>query len=271
MSLSDQAATERVEHQALDAWFDSASTVATGRRAWTRQVVGDACCYVAADEPSILVNRVLGLGSSGRPPSSGQLAEIREIYADAGVARFFLHVVPDAIGPERHELLAEAGFQQYRGWMKFSRGSGDIRPITTDLSIRQIGPDSAEDFAAIAGPAFDFLPDFQPTLACLVNAPGWRVFMSFDGKTPAGTGAVFMRDGVAYLDFGATHPDFRRRGAQSGVLSARLQAAIDAGCHSVITMTGEAVPGDEQHSYRNIMRAGFAPLYLRENWIPADG
>ena len=111
--------------------------------------------------------------------------------------------------------------------MKFSRRSGDIQPITTDLSVRPIGSESAEDFAAIAGPAFDFLPDFQPALASLVDASGWRVFMSFDGKTPAGTGAVFMRDGVAYLDFGATH--------------------------------------------RNIVRAGFAPLYLRENWIPADG
>ena len=35
-------------------------------------------------------------------------------------------------------------------------------------------------------------------------------------------------------------------------------------------MTGEAVPGDAQHSYSNILRAGFAESYLRENWISAD-
>jgi hypothetical protein len=34
-------------------------------------------------------------------------------------------------------------------------------------------------------------------------------------------------------------------------------------------MTGEAVPGDDQHSYHNIERAGFEEAYLRENWIPA--
>lgn len=78
-----------------------------------------------------------------------------------------------------------------------------------------------------------------------------------------------MRDGVAYLDFGATHPDFRRRGGQTGVLNTRIHDALDAGCASIVTMTGEAVPGDEQHSYRNIQKAGFTEAYLRENWIPA--
>jgi hypothetical protein len=35
-------------------------------------------------------------------------------------------------------------------------------------------------------------------------------------------------------------------------------------------MTGEAVPGDPQHSYGNIVKAGFAEAYLRENWVPED-
>ena len=47
-----------------------------------------------------------------------------------------------------------------------------------------------------------------------------------------------------------------------------IRAALDAGCTSLVTMTGESVPGDEQHSYRNIERAGFEEAYLRENWIP---
>ena len=78
-----------------------------------------------------------------------------------------------------------------------------------------------------------------------------------------------MKDGIGYLDFGATHPDFRRRGGQTGILNTRITAALDAGCTSIVTMTGEAVPGDAQHSYSNIQRAGFEEAYLRENWIPA--
>ena len=50
-----------------------------------------------------------------------------------------------------------------------------------------------------------------------------------------------MKDGVGYLDFGATHPDFRRRGGQTALLNTRIKAALDAGCSSIVTMTGEAV------------------------------
>ena len=153
--------------------------------------------------------------------------------------------------------------------MKFERGIGEVSPVTTDLSIGRIGPESATDFASIVGNAFDFGAEFQPAIAALFYDPNWHLYMSFNGDQPAGTGGMYMQDGVAYLDFGATHPDFRRRGGQAGVLNTRIQAALDAGCSSIVTMTGEAVPGDEQHSYSNIQRAGFKEAYLRENWIPA--
>ncbi len=184
------------------------------------------------------------------------------------MSRFFLHVVPDLAGPRCETLLARSGYEKYRGWMKFERDTEDVRPVKTDLSIREVDAELADGFADIVGPAFDFQPGFHPAIAALLQARDWRIFMSFDGETPAGTGGLFVRDGVGYLDFGATHPNFRRRGAQSGVLSARIQAARDAGCHAIVTMTGEAVPGEEQHSYRNIERAGFSASYLRENWIP---
>jgi len=220
---------------------------------------------VSPSEPNILVNRVLGLNARTTPD---QLIRIRTLYRDAGVARFFLHVIPDELGPKRHELLELAGYEKYRGWMKFSRGPSEVSPVSTDLSIRKISREHSADFASIVSNAFDFSSDFQPAIAALVDAENWHVYMTFDGNTPAGTGALYMRDGIGYLDFGATHPDFRRRGGQTGVLNTRLKAALDAGCTSIVTMTGEAVPGDEQHSYRNIQKAGFAEAYLRENWIP---
>ncbi len=92
--------------------------------------------------------------------------------------------------------------------------------------------------------------------------------MSFAGDVPAGTGAMLVRDGVAHLDWGATHPDFRQRSGQSAVLAKRIHDALGMGCDLLVTTTGEAVPGDPQHSYSNILRAGFAETYLRENWAP---
>ncbi len=262
------AITETVEALALQAWFEAAAASPARSVDWRCERIGDARWYGAPSEPRILVNRVRVLGSQS-PTTIGQLSRIRTVYRDAGVARFFLHVVPDLLGTDRHQLLQDAGYERYRGWMKFSRGPGAVNPVTTTLSVRQIDAANAADFAAIVGPAFDFEAGFSPALAALVGAAGWQTYMSFDGTEPAGTGALFVRDGIGYLDFGATHPDYRRRGSQSALLSTRLQAAIDAGCTTIVTMTGEAVPGDEQHSYRNIQKAGFNEDYLRENWIPA--
>jgi GNAT superfamily N-acetyltransferase len=267
--MQDNAATdlEVIEHQALEAWFRAAMALDEGKFRWTRFRQGDAICYGSMTEPSILINRVLGIGSD-YPPTLEQLIDIRKIYENAGGGRFFLHVIPDRIGPDYADLLHEAGYEKYRGWMKFVRGTGEVRPVTTDLTITRVGPENADDFASIVSAAFDFGAHFRPAIAALANSPDWYLYMSFSGEVPAGTGGLYMKDGVAYLDFGATHPDFRRRGGQTGVLNTRIRAALDAGCTSIVTMTGEAVPGDEQHSYRNIQRAGFEKAYLRENWIP---
>ena len=265
--MSDLHKLEVIEHQAMQAWFRSAMALDTGKFRWSRVHEGDALCYMSSTEPSILINRVLNLGSQ-YVPTLKQLQDIRAFYQHAGRSRFFLHVVPDLLGPDYAALLTEAGYERYRSWMKFCCGPDDAGAVSTDLVIRRVGPEHAADFAAIVGNAFDFNPAFQPAIAALVNDPDWQVYMSFDGDTPAGTGALYMRDGVGYLDFGATHADFRGRGAQTGVLNMRIRAALDAGCTSIVTMTGEAVPGDEQHSYSNIRKAGFEEAYLRENWIP---
>jgi hypothetical protein len=45
--------------------------------------------------------------------------------------------------------------------------------------------------------------------------------------------------------------------------------ARDMGLGTLHTCTGEAVPGDPQHSYANILRAGFVETTLRPNWAPA--
>ena len=261
--------TETIERQALLGWYEAASQLELPGYEWSLAQIGDAMCSVSATEPSILVNRVLGIGSQATPTFE-QLVEIQRLYREAGVSRFFLHVVPQIMGPDTEKLLTITGYRRHRGWMKFTRGPGDVGPVTSDLTIRQIGPDEAANFAAIAAPAFDMTLACQPALAALANDPHWHLYMSFDGTRPAGTGAIYIRGNAAYTDWAATHPDFRRRGSQTAILNARIQDALNAGCTTIVTMTGEAIPGDPQHSYSNILKRGFSEAYLRENWIPAE-
>ena len=268
-SASDLSASiESIEYDALEAWFRAAAASDEGDFRWSRYRQGDATCYASSTEPSILINRVLGIGSEYRPTLK-QLIDIRNAYASAGIGRFFLHVLPERIGADYAALLTAAGYEKYRGWMKFVRNQADVDVVSTDLTILQVGPDHAGSFAAIVGDAFDFTPVFQPAIAALASDENWRLYMGFDNGTPACTGGLYIEDGIGYLDFGATHPEFRRRGGQTAVLNMRIRAALEAGCTSIVTMTGEAAAGDEQHSYRNILRAGFKEAYLRENWIPA--
>jgi len=53
------------------------------------------------------------------------------------------------------------------------------------------------------------------------------------------------------------------------IAESTARAARDSGCRLLLTATGEEIPGDPQHSYRNILRYGFEPAYLRESYIPA--
>ena len=261
--------TETIERAALIAWYRAASQTDLKDYDWRLEEVGDALCSVSGSDPSILINRVLGLGMHSRPTAE-QLEEIKRIYRDAGISRFFLHVLPQLTDSDSEQVLTNAGFRRHRGWMKFKRGAAETTTVETDLEIRRIGPDDAADFAAIVVPAFDMHESTQRAIAALANDPDWHLYMSFDGARAAGTGAVYIKGDYAYFDWGATHPDFRRRGSQSANLNARINDALGAGCTTLVTMTGEAVPDDPQHSYNNILKRGFAEAYLRENWIPED-
>ncbi len=259
--------TERTETEALRAWYRAFLGAGIADYDWRLEQVGDALCSVSSSDPSILINRVMELGSDG-PPGEGQLREIRRLYHESGVERFFLHVVPERKGPRTDEALIAAGYEKYRGWMKFVRGVGEVREASTDLDVRPVGMEHGAEFAAIAAPAFDMLPVSEPVVALLPGVAGQHAFMSFDGDRPAGTGVIFIHAESAALDWGATHPDFRRRGGQTAVLSARIRFGLEQGCSLICTMTGEAVPGDPQHSYSNIRKNGFEEAYLRENWVP---
>ena len=180
-----------------------------------------------------------------------------------------MHLHPEAEPPAVRDWLREAGLEKARGWMKFARGPEAPPAARTDLEVRRVAPGDMPAFARILADAFDLGEDAVAWLETFVNAEGWHLYMSFDGDAPAGTGGLYVRDGIALCDMGATAPTFRRRGSQSALLARRIADAIGMGCRDIITETGEAVEGDPQHSYKNILRAGFREEYVRENYAPS--
>jgi len=218
-------------------------------------------------ETAAVINRTLGLGT-GEALSRSALSEVVAAYRDAGVRRYLVQVHATDRNEALRTRLAEAGLEPGRAWQKFVRAADPIDEPATDLVVREVGAEHGEAFGRIAGAGFDLGERVVPWLAALAGRDGWHVFMSFENDVPAGAGTLFVRDGHAWMDFAATLPQFRRRGSQGALLARRVTKALQLGCRTMFTCTGVAVAGDPQHSYKNILRAGFREDVVRENYVP---
>lgn len=231
--------------------------------------IADALVSAAAQLPAtaIVVNRALGF-TRAQLEDEHLVSRIAASYRAAGIGRYFLQITPDAMSGSLARRIAHAGLEKARGWQKFGRGPSPVDLPETPFRVEEIGPDHGAAFARIVSSGFDLGEIAEPWLARLPGRRNWHVFMTFDDDTPVGAGAMYVENGVAWTDWGATSPAFRGRGSQSLLLGKRIQHAIELGCKSIHTCTGEAVPGDPQHSWNNIVRHGFTPDYVRANYAP---
>lgn len=265
--MSDQA--ESIERAELQTLHDAAPPELSESLGLQLHVRGSALVSIAAGLPAsaVVINRTVGLGVEVAA-TRDDVQAIVHMYRDAGVRRYFIQRHPDAQPPELVDWLLEAGLEKARGWQKFERGMAPAPIVETDLSIRRLTPEQGTTFARVACDAFDLGNAAIPWVASLAGREHWHFFMSYYGAEPAGTGALFVSGGCGWTDFGATASKFRKRGGQAALLAVRINHAIALGCHRLYTSTGEEVAGDPQHSYRNILKAGFRETLIKENYAP---
>lgn len=255
-----------IEQRGIGDWY-SGLPVAVARETRAAVVpVGSALVAVLPRIPSAVYSRVLGLGV--REPATPEqvdqaFGEVRRLGA-----RTFFHVGPYSQPPELGAWLAERGLVRYqRSWMRFVREREAVPAPRTDLSVRPATSAEASAFDAVVRDAFEIPEAGRGMFAALVGRPGWHTFVALDGERVAGGAALFVEGDLGWLAFGAVDRASRNRGGQSALIAARLGAALDLGCRAVFVETGESVPGDPQHSYHNILRAGFRELVLRDNYL----
>jgi GNAT superfamily N-acetyltransferase len=246
----------------LDA-FRAAPPSAAQQHGIAHAVLDGVVCGRVGDLPrSRLFNHVYGLGRS-TSATDEQLDRIAEFY---GEETYFVALARDAEPADLAARLEARGFERDYAWTKFRRGVEPPPPLDTALRVEPIGPQHARDFGRIVAAGFE-LPEFIGRwFAALFARPRWTCFLALAGDEPAAVGTLFVCRGVGWLSFAATLPEFRRRGAQSALLATRIQAAAELGCSMVISETGALEEGRPSNSYRNIVRAGFEPVYDRPNY-----
>lgn len=258
--------SEEIEREALISLYEFCPAELKEELGLSLSEISDGALAAATDEPSVVINRVLGLGTR-EPIRRENLLKVKEFYNEAGVDKFFLHVYPETLPLREKDIHDQAGFIKSRGWMKFRRDSSPIENPPTKLKVLIAGADEAPHFGRIVANASGMKERSAGLLAGLANDPRWYLFLSYDGDTPAGAGTLLVHNNCGWLEWGATAPGFRRMGSQAAIMAARINKAVALGCRYLFTETGEAVEGDPQHSYKNILKAGFTESVLRENYI----
>ncbi len=214
---------------------------------------------------AIVINRVIGLGLNSEP-GQDEFNALINFYEDNAIERYFVHLHPDAKPAVLTQWLKERALIEARAWQKFELSKSDFSESNTALTVRLVNEQERADAAQIICDAFDLGDLSVPWLTELSLQEHWHVFVAIIDDTVAGTGSVYIQNNLAWLDFGATAPEFRCKGCQSALLNARLAYAFSQGCDKALTCTGVDVEGDPQHSYKNILKAGFKPTYVRRNF-----
>lgn len=216
-------------------------------------------------------NRVLKLGTS-TPITESLLNEVQAWMTSNASPAFNIGVDPNTQPGQVSQWLRTSGLTSDDGGMTrfFYDGSDRGVDLKSTLNVREIKPHESDLFGTLVRTAFDLPKGFDTWFGQLAGRPGWRVFIAYNGAIPVGTGAMYVNEGRAWLGLGATLKDHRRQGAQSLLLNLRVSEARKMGITRIHIETENPAPGaPRDSSYRNILKAGFKVLFVREHYMAA--
>jgi GNAT superfamily N-acetyltransferase len=222
-------------------------------------LAGGARCLRAPEAPeSPMLNRVVGLGL-GRPATD---ADVGEALAAMGDTACYVAISPSAAPTDLAARLDARGLEPGWGWMLFRRSPVPAPPVPTSLRLVEVGTGERDAWARVVVTAYGLPEAIVPFTASVTDAPGWACWLALDGDEPAAAGALWVDGEVAYFGFAGTLPEHRGKGGQGALFAARIARAIEHGCTTLVTETGEQLPGRPSSSYRNITRFGFEPQHV---------
>lgn len=226
-------------------------------------------CFAHKNLPTWDFNRVLKLGISS-PVTEPLLKEIQSWMQKHASPAYNIGVDPNTQPEQIPQWLRASGLTISGAGMTrfFYDGPDRTALIDSRLKVREVQPHERDLLGTLVRTAFDLPEGFDTWFGQLAGRPGWRIFIACDGAAPVGIGAMYVKDGLAWLGLGGTLKNHRRQGAQSLLLSRRVIEAKKLGITSIHIETESPAPGaSTDSSYRNILKAGFKILFCRNHYM----
>ncbi|MFE3269618.1 alpha/beta fold hydrolase [Streptomyces sp. NPDC059215] len=234
--------------------------------------LGGGVVLAMRDDPSNYWNKALGFGFD-EPVTLDLMEQVIAFYRERDVPRATIQLAPSVIPEDWPFICEKLGIE----------GSHSIRKLAVDvesalvaaaraeldegLTVGPVDRSEAAEWAAVLPPAMGMpAQGTQEMAAASVGRPGWHTFAVREAGTVVAMATLRVAGEVGSLFAGCTMPAARGRGAQSALIAARVRAAKDAGCRTLVVETFDEPPGTHNSSYQNLLRAGFTLQYSRRNW-----
>jgi GNAT superfamily N-acetyltransferase len=217
------------------------------------EVVAPAC----PARPDVdFLNRVGRLS----PDNAGRVGELVARYRRLGIRAWF-ELAPHPEFERLAEALADAGAAQVGFYTALYGSAEPAGEEPADVRATRADPAAAEPAARLLLHAHGAPADALEAGAASIVGTGASLYVATVDGVRAGAAALSTTGGVGLLALAATLPEFRRRGAQTALIRARLEDAAASGCDVVATVAEFASP-----SQRNLERAGLRIAYTKAVW-----
>lgn len=230
--------------------------------------MGGGVVLAARHDPYQYWNKALGFGFA-EPVTQDLIDRVVDFYRRQGSPMAVIQLAPSVLPGDWDEICATHGLRAGGEWAKLSAPIEETRSESlTDLRVDRVGATDAAEWARVVTRGFGMDNEhLDAMVAQSVHNPATQPVAAWDGDRIVAGANLYVHGTAASLNSGATATAHRRRGAQSALIAARVQAARAAGA---TWMLGEAVvpgPGQSNPSLNNQLRAGLVVRYHRQNWV----
>jgi hypothetical protein len=257
----------RVEQHEAAAWLDCATAAAAVPGNPLKIVIdrsGPVPMFAMCAVDRWDLNRVVALGmrTEAQPHDIDAICAFYEAHHLQHVR---VEVTPFARPPglaaslEARGLRREAA-QTFKLWR--STDSPLVPPHPVDVRrLDRADGDAVAALDLVAWGAWN-TPVLKAWFGATVGGAGFQHYGVFDGDRLIATGALFVRDGIGWFGFDATHPRHQDKALRQAISAVRLRDAQSQGC-DIVHAESSIVPRPR------VFRDGWKLLYEKHNYSAA--